>query len=126
MSPERLAEIREWLLDRSYRDRLQIAARSWTDVGLLVADRDRLEAEKAALRSALEAARMPHQRVEGDPWFTCPVAWREDNEEWTTTCFQCDGKPCDHGCNCGADEQNAGIDRALATPSRRREGEADV
>lgn len=76
-----------------------------------------LELENAMLRAALEAAKTQHARVEDDPWFTCPVAWRGDNEGWTTTCFRCDGKPCDHGCNCTAEEHNAKIDAVLAAPA---------
>jgi hypothetical protein len=79
-------------------------------------DCDEAEAEIARLRSALEAARIPHLRVEGDPWYSCPVAYREDYDDPLdpiTTCQQCDGKPCNHGCNCGAEQHNARIDEAL-------------
>lgn len=75
------------------------------------------------LRAALEAARIPHLRVDGDPWFSCPEAWREDHQEddWSGTCFQCDGTPCNHRCSCGADQHNADIAVALAEPSTARE-----
>lgn len=75
----------------------------------------RAEQERDMLAAALLEAKIPHRRVEDDPWFTCPLAWREDNEGWATTCFRCDGKPCIHGCNCDAEEHNEKIDRALRT-----------
>jgi hypothetical protein len=123
MSPERLAEIREWLLDRSYRDRLQIAARSWTDVGLLVADRDRLEAENVALRNSGDA--LAEYAVEGTH-FTLPDRGTPARHWWR--CRGCEapevvGEPFDlkHESGCPVLAW-----RALVTPSRRREGEADV
>ena len=66
-----------------------------------------------ALRAALVAAKIPHLRVDGDPFFSCPVAQREDSDE-----------PDDYPnarCNCGADAHNAAIDAALSATDRPAE-----
>ena len=56
----------------------------------------------AKLRDALESLRRPHLAVEGDPWFSCPK-----HPEYAGT-----QKP--DICDCGADDHNAIIDKALA------------
>ena len=61
-----------------------------------------------ALREALEASRISHLDVEGDPFFSCPIA-----RGGSCLRHDMDGQ-CPCGCNCGADEHNARIDAALA------------
>lgn len=82
------------------------------------------ERERDMLREALAAAKIPHLRVEGDPWFSCSVAHVEDSDDPdASSCFRCDGKPCNRvHCDCGADKHNALIDAALAGPERTTPG----
>ena len=65
-------------------------------------------ARVAALEGALEASKIRHAHIEDDPWYSCPVALRENDE----THLQCD-RECDCPCSCGAQEHNVRIDTAL-------------
>ena len=79
-----------------------------TEFERLTAELAAAQAREQALREALEASRISHLDVEGDPFFSCPIA-----RGGSCLRHDMDGQ-CPCGCNCGADEHNARIDAALA------------
>lgn len=80
------------------------------------AERDALAGQVAALREALKASRRTHMDVDGDPWFSCPMA-----RGGSCLRHDMDGR-CPCGCTCGADEHNASIDAALAAAGGEAQG----
>jgi hypothetical protein len=70
------------------------------------------KSEVVRLREALLAAKRTHLIVEGDCWYSCPASGQSCNNEADSGSRKCD---------CGADEHNAAIDRALADTDEHKE-----
>ena len=64
------------------------------------------------LRNALMAAKIPHQVVDDDCWFSCPLSG------------ECCNDKAPQVCTCGADDHNAKIDAALVPEREWRRGES--
>lgn len=93
LTAERLAEIRLLLTDRSYRDRLQIAADSWTNTARFLSEIDVLTAERDAERSRADALAAEVERLKracltpsGLACRLCTATWLEGEEDHHPRC----------------------------------------
>ena len=101
----------------AYQDRVSV----WADDIKIVAYAALKAVERERrLVDALEASKISHLVVDGDPWFDCPDGSRTARGYH----LQCD-KPCNCQCTCGADEHNMRIDAALAA-QRTAAGERET
>jgi hypothetical protein len=94
--------------------------RAYADEKWQQAQLDRVAQETIeGLRAEMERLRMPHLIVDGDCWFSCPLAKYPD--DGSNAC--CDDDALARGvCTCGAEAHNAKIEAALST-NKHQEGE---
>lgn len=78
---------------------------------LAAIEAEAVAAERRRLRPEVEALRQSHLVVDGDCWFSCPLA----KSEWHDGSASCNDEDIAAGrCTCGAEAQNERVDAVLA------------